>query len=346
VKRPRIQRYERYAFEDSPWVQNLTQRDFAKLLGTTKGRLEALIRDKDKWTKRRAEMIGGKLRNLAVPYGKLRTVHERLKYHLNKIKQPDYLFSPRKGRAQRDNAEHHVGQHQFLSLDIKQFYPTTTAEHIFRWAYHVAGLRADVAGLFTHLVVIDGKMPFGSPISPVLTSLVHRAMFDAIYAICQRNGLLMSLWVDDLTISGAFVRGELIEEIRAIIRQSGFQTHKIRFRSGARPVIVTGVPIEGDRVTAPKALHKRIQDGYDALRNTTVDIERAQIADKLMSVLGTYRYHLGRSTPEGRKASNRMHGLRRRKVKLVISITTEPAPSACENGTKILNLNGDDPPWS
>lgn len=170
MKRPKLLKYERYAFQASPWVQDLTQRELAQLLGWKKQQLEALIRDKEKYVKRETKQIGSKLRNLAIPTGKLRTIHERLKFHLNKIKQPDYLFSPRKGRGQRDNAEHHAEQNQFLGLDIKQFYPSTTAEHIFRWAHHVAALRADVAGMFSKLVMIDGKMPLGSPLSPVLTT--------------------------------------------------------------------------------------------------------------------------------------------------------------------------------
>ncbi len=345
MPRPRTARYERYAFEDSPWVQNLTQRDLAKLLGTTKDRLEALIRDKDKWISRRNEQIGGKQRTLAVPYGKLRTVHERLKYHLNKIKQPDYLFSPRKGLGQRDNAGHHVGQAQFLSLDIKQFYPSTMAEHIFRWCHHVAGMRSDVAGLFTHLVAVDGKMPFGSPISPVLTTLVHRAMFDSIFERCVVRGLRMSLWVDDLTISGTFVKGDLIEEIRQIIRQSGFQTHKIEFRSTGRPVIVTGVPIEGLQVTAPNSLHMRVKDGYAALREDLTDTEQAQQIDRLLSALGTYRYHLGRASPAGRAAANRMYALRKRRSLLKIVAVTEPSadtmPAQPPNATGV----DDTVPW-
>jgi hypothetical protein len=346
VKQPNAQRYERYEFDASPWTQNLTQRDLADLLLTTKDRLEGLIRDKDKWVGRRYEEIAGKRRNLAVPYGKLRTIHERLKFHLNKIKQPDYLFSPRKGRGQRDNAEHHAGQNQFLTLDIRQFYPSTTSEHIFRWGFHVAGLREDVAGLLAHLVSVDGKMPFGSPISPVLTTHVHRGMFDAIYAICQTNGLKMSLWVDDLTISGQVINGNLIEQIRAAIRKSGFQTHKIRFRSGSRPVVVTGVPIEGPRVAAPRSLHQRIQQGYADLRTSKSDSEQAQIMDRLLSALGTYRYHLGASSPEGRITSNRMHSLRQRRKELVVTAVTHPSAIT---SVSIALVHGDttaEAPWA
>jgi RNA-directed DNA polymerase len=294
----------------------------------TKDQLEALIRDKDKWTRRKPVLISGKQRALAVPYGKLRTLHERLKFHLNKIKQPDYVFCPRKGRSQRDNAEHHVGQNQFLKIDIRQFYPSTTNEHIFRWAHHTCGLRPDVAGLFVHLVTVDGKMPFGSPLSPILTAHVHRLMFDSIYAACQRRPLQMSLWVDDLTISGCAVPGDLIEEIREIIRRNGLQSHKICFRSGGRPVTITGVPVEGERVGAPLSLHKKIEDAYAELRLPQTDAERSYTIERLLSHLGTYRFYVGPASSEGRKTADRMNGLRRRRSKLSFSVITEPEPNA------------------
>jgi hypothetical protein len=320
-------RYERYAFEASPWVQDLNQGDLAKLLGTTKGRLETLIVQKDNHTNRRTVRIGSKDRQLAVPTGKLRTVHERLKCQFNKIKQPDYLFSPRKGRGQRDNAELHAGQNQFLKLDIKQFYPSTTQEHIFRWSYHVAGLKADVAGMVAKLVAIDGKMPFGSPVSPVLTTLIHRAMFDQIYDLCEARGLKMSLWVDDLTISGSFVTGELLEQVRSVIGRHGFHTHKIHFKSGARTVSVTGVPIRRKRIDAPRALHRRVEDGYAELRKPSSDAERLQLMDRLLSALGSYRYHLGPGSPEGRRAADRIHALRQRRSCLTPVFITMPTVS-------------------
>ena len=342
MKPLRKAKYERYALEDSPWSQDLTQRDLAELLGWKKQQLEALIRDKERYIKRDRRQIGTKMRDLALPVGKLRTIHERLKSHLNKLKQPEYLFSPRKGRGQRDNAALHAAETQFLSLDIKQFYPSTRDEHIFRWAFHVAGLRSDVAGMLTKLVAIDGRMPFGSPVSPVLTTHVHRHMFDEIYALCQSRGLKMSLWVDDLTISGAFIRGELIELIRAVIRKQGFQTHKIEFRTSSRPVVVTGVPIERGTVTAPRSLHRRLQDGYAALRAALSDVDRGQAIDRLLSALGTYRYHLGPSTLGGRQAANRMQALRERRKRLDMSFVTLPTAPPVGSEGRSSNSNV---PW-
>jgi hypothetical protein len=328
MQRRKAPKSERYIFEDSPWRQDLTQRDLADLLGCRKERLEALIEHKEEYVVRRTITIGQKLRNLAYPVRKLRTIHERLKYHLNKIKHPEYLLSPRKGRSQRDNALIHVGQNQFLKLDIRQFYPSTSSEHIFRWAHHVAGLRPDVAGLFTHLVTIDDKMPFGSPLSPVLATHVHRPMFDAIHAACRRRGLRMSLWVDDLAISGRFVPGTLVEEIREIIRCNGFQSHKIQFRTGARPVLITGVPIVTGEIFAPRALHDRIRSCYSDLARCDSDADRCQLIDRLLSQLGSYRYMVGASTPSGRKAADHMNTLRQRRLMLRPVYVTRPVSEA------------------
>lgn len=322
MRRRNDRRYERYSIEASLWAQNPAQQDVAHLLGMTKDQLEAIVRDQECYISRRTAVINGKNRQLAVPTGKLRRVHERLKFHLNKIKQPPYLFSPRKGYGQRDNAKQHAQGTQVLKLDIKQFYPRTMREDIWRWAHYQLGIRDDVAGLIAKLVAIDGRMPFGSPISPVLTTLVHRAMFDQVYLICQRYGLTMTLWVDDLTISGLEVPGEVVTAIRDAIRAGGFQTHKIERLVTSRPTAITGVPIARRRVLAPQSLHQRIRAEYTLLRAATSDAEKSCSIDRLLSALGTYRYHLGPSTAEGRRAADRMHALKQRRSKLTITATT------------------------
>lgn len=337
MKRPKDRRYERYSLDASLWAQDPTQQDFASLLGMTKDQLEAIVRDKEQYISRRTIVINGKTRNLAVPIRLLRQVHERLKFQLNKIKQPDYLCSPRKGVGQRDNAERHVEGVQLLKIDIRQFYPLTMQEDIWRWAFYTMGMRDDVAGLIAKLVAIDNRMPFGSPVSPVLTTLVHRPMFDRIDELCRSRGLTMSLWVDDLTISGTEISGNTITEVRQIIRDGGFQTHKIEHLNRARPINVTGVPIAAGRVQAPLPLHRRIQEGFVALRAASSDTERAAIIDRLLSALGTYRYHLGASTPEGRKTADRMHALKQRRGRMTITAVTtfstqslpDPAGSIC-----------------
>ena len=119
MRRNKKPAYERYDLERSPFAQRPTQRDVAALLGETKPDLERLINYKEQFIVRRQERIAGKDRDLAYPTARLRGVHERLKFHLNKVRQPSYLFSPRKKRSQRDNAELHLDQDQYLTLDCE-----------------------------------------------------------------------------------------------------------------------------------------------------------------------------------------------------------------------------------
>lgn len=301
---------ERYDLDKSPLSQNPTHKQFAELLGLTKGSLKGIIDHKEEYIIRRSLVVGHKTRNLVYPFGKYRTIHEKLKYHFNKIKQPDYLFSPRKGKSIKSNAEFHKNQQQYLRIDIKQFYPSTTSEHVFRWAKYKLGMRDDVAGMFTHIATINGAVSFGSPLTPVLTSLVHRTMFDKIADECRCRGLKISVWVDDINISGRFIPGILLERIREIIRYHGLKSHKLEYSTGSRSVIVTGIAIRGNLLDSTRTLHNEISDGYGLIMQSESKYEVSKSIDTLLSRLGRQKYITGTRSPQGRKLSNRMNSIR------------------------------------
>jgi RNA-directed DNA polymerase len=192
--------YERYALERSPFAQQPTQRDVAKLVRETRDDLRkfATPRFKEQFLVRRQIDSGGKVRKLVYPVSELRAVHERLKFHLNKITQPSYLMSPRKARSQRDNAAAHLDAHQYLTLDIKQFYPSTTRSMIRASLADQFGMASDVAGLIAHVATADEQACFGSPLTPVLATLVHRPMFEP-RRVCRRLICLSYAAMSDLS---------------------------------------------------------------------------------------------------------------------------------------------------
>ena len=307
--------YEKYDLERSPFAQQPTQREVADLLGETKGNLIRLANYKDQFIVRRRENIGGKDRDLAYPVSRLRGVHERLKFHLNKVRQPSYLFSPRKKRSQRDNAALHLDQDQYLTLDVKQFYPSTTEAMVYRWFVDELGLYEDVAGLLTRLSTIDGKASFGSPLTPVLCTLVHRPTFAGISEICGARGLRHSVWVDDLTISGKFVPGQVVTSIREVIRERGLRSHKVRYRTGNRPVMITGIGVVGRHLVAPNSLNLRIKQYWQDLNDAQTPEERVSCAQRLLSQLGTVRHIVGTNSAVGQRASDHMNMLKQKRDK-------------------------------
>lgn len=284
--------------------------------------MHRLIREKERFVVRRNAEIRGKARELIYPSGRFRRVHELLKFHCGKIRHGAYMFSPRKGFAQRDNALLHVGQRQYLMLDIKQFYPSTTREHVFQWALYKAGMFEDVAAVFTELCTIDDRVSFGSPLTPVLASIVHRDMFDEIAAECRKRGLKISVWVDDIVVSGDFVRGELLRRIREIIASHGLRSHKLQYREGARAVSITGIDVHGGEISAPNSLNIRVRDLYRELEVAGAEDYAIGIVDRLLSALGTQRYIAGRRSAVGQILSQRMESLRQRYYRsTAISVT-------------------------
>jgi hypothetical protein len=313
----KLRHIERYEIERSPLAQKPTQRDVAALLGETRDDLRRLVNYKNEFIVRRQITTGkkGKVRDLAYPVARLRAAHERLKFHLNKVKQPSYLFSPRRNRGQRDNAALHLDQEQYLTLDLKQFYPSTSEDMVRRWFRDDLGMDGDVAGLLTHLCTIDGKVSFGSPATPVLCTLVHRRMFDQIADICKARGLQYSVWVDDLTISGRFVPRKVVVQIRAVVRAAGLKSHSIRYRSGNRPVFITGIGVVGARLIGPNSLNLKIKECWADYYAAATDEERDFLTQRLLSLLGTVRQISGAKSEKGRKAADEMNSLRQKRCK-------------------------------
>jgi RNA-directed DNA polymerase len=320
--RPRVHLppVERYDLSRSPFSQKPTKRDVAALLGESVNDLKTLSLPafKEEFVVRRQQKTGKqqKLRDLVYPVSRLRRIHERLKFYLNKVKQPSYLFSPRKNRSQRDNAAVHLDQDQYLTLDLKQFYPSTTASMVRKWFEVELGMYADVARLLTDLSTIDDKVSFGSPLTPVLCTLVHRRMFDRIADVCAMHGLRYSLWVDDVTVSGKVIPGTVLEEIRAIVRDCGLKSHKIKFRSGKRPVYITGVGVVGRNLVTQNTLNLKIKQLWDEYYCSETDTEREICMQSLLSSLGTSRYIVGARTKAGKILSDQMNSLRQKKAKM------------------------------
>lgn len=316
-KHRRRKLHERYELERSPLAQNPTQRDVAALVHETRDDLNKLATPcfKDQFLVRRMIFSNGKKRALVYPVAKLRAVHERLKFHLSKIIQPSYLMSPRKGRAQRDNAAAHLEAIEYLTLDLKQFYPSTTRSMIRNSLMEQFGMEADVAGLIAHLGTADDHACLGSPLTPVLTSLVHRPMFDAIADLCEMEDLSYTVWVDDLTISGERISGDFRAAVRTIVAEHGLRSHKLEVRTGNRPVFITGVGVVGASLIVPRRIELRARELWDEFKNAETLEEVDSASMRLLAHLGAIRYVVGKGSKRGQKIASEMNSIRQKREK-------------------------------
>ncbi len=309
--------YERYDLSRSPLAQSPTQRDIAQLVRESRDdlRLLATPHYKEQFLVRRTIRTGDKERDLVYPEARLRAVHERLKFHFNKIIQPAYLMSPRKERTQRDNAATHLEQYQYLTLDIRKFYPSTTRVMIRNSLMEQFGMEADVAGLIAHVATADDRACFGSPLTPVLAAIVHRPMFEAIADLCEEHEASCTVWVDDLTISARQIPGTLISGVREIIARTGLKSHKIAMRQGNRPVFITGVGVVGRHLVVPHRTNLRTNELWERLLAAETLDEYESASQMLLAHLGGVRHVVGPSSDRGRRIADQMNTIRQKRDK-------------------------------
>lgn len=250
---------ERYPLASSPFHRMGRSVDLAELLQLSPKQLRKLLKARESLYYFKEECINGKNRSLAVPLREMRQVHERLKHLLVRISLPNYLYCPRRGRAPVDNALAHMDSFAVVKLDIKQFYPSTTDEHVFQFFHHRLGIVADVAGRLTKICTINGRVAFGSPLSPILCALVHDDIFSKAATLCSLQDNTITLWVDDLTISGKNVEASLVRDIHRLIESKRMRPHKAQWVRRRQGVVITGTFI-GDKGAAPaNKLHLKMK---------------------------------------------------------------------------------------
>lgn len=200
----------------------------------------------------------GKVRHIEVPKPRLFNIHKRIENLLNRIFPPHYLFCPVKRRSYVTNAKEHVTADEIAVLDIRSYYPSTRASRVYQFFLEEMQCQPDVAWVLTALCTFKGHLPTGSPLSPILSFLAHKKMWDRIEQMVKRSSCRLTVYIDDLTISGKKVPGNLIWGVKQEIKNTGLQYHKEKFYKGKHPRKVTGVIIKDNELRLSNAKHLKL----------------------------------------------------------------------------------------
>jgi RNA-directed DNA polymerase len=260
----------------------------------------------------------------------MRALHDRIKNLLMRISLPQYLYCPRRGRAPVHNAIAHLNATSIVKLDVKQFYPSTTDEHIFQFFYHQFRMTGDVAGRITKLCTINGRVPFGSPLSPILCALAHNDVFSRVAGLCELKDQTMSLWVDDITISGDKIEQTLLRDIRRLITSKRMLPHKAQRASKRRGAVITGTFI-GQKGPAPaQKSHIKMKEKLGALQVATSIEEQLKLARSLIGLTNYFITIYAQETDEHSRLKKRLAWLHnmRRNLESAVSITEYPVWAA------------------
>lgn len=143
----------------------------------------------------------------------------------SKIVSLMYLFFPVKGRSYISNAVQHANNHFVKCLDVKRYFPSTTSKRVFLFLRKIIGCEKDLAGLLTSLPAYKGHLPTGSPLSPIMAYYAHAGMWESIAVVAKANGCTLTVYIDDITISGPKVRSNILWFIKQAIHRNELPYH-------------------------------------------------------------------------------------------------------------------------
>jgi hypothetical protein len=224
-----------------------------------------------------------KRREIQQPLKWLLAVHGRIAGLLQRIDIPDYVYS-QKGRSYAANAKQHLGHHPVVKTDISSFYPSVTHASVRRMFREQFQCAADVATRLADICCYDGKhLPTGSPLSGIVAFFAAKPMFGEIAAIAHGAGCTMTVYVDDITLSGIHATRTLLQEVRDVVHRYGLRTKATKSKSFAadKPKTITGVIVTSTDLRLPNSRHKLIDETRKALAQTSDRTERLRLQRQL-----------------------------------------------------------------
>ena len=260
-----------YSEKDSPFYRLKSKKKLAFLLNIEQNKLQTLSREDDPYHHFKKPKRSGGYRKISAPREDLKAVQKRIANLLGRIAPPDYLFAPVTGRSYIDNAASHFGAISFHFLDIEDFFSNCTANKVI-WLFNKRlQCSPDVAAIIRGIVTRENSLPQGSPCSPLLAFLCYVDMWEEISCIARNSNLTLSVFADDITISGTSIPGSAIWEIKKTLRKHGHAHNKNKERGlHSRPVEITGIILKQDGLFVPNRLNKKLYKALQVFANGSV----------------------------------------------------------------------------
>ena len=274
-----ISNLKRYPLNQSPLYRLRGKGQFADVLGISFTESTRLANSNSYRV-----FVNQKNRVIQHPTGELKVLHGRIAKLLKRIELPDYVFS-QKGRSYVDNARMHVGTIPLVKTDVRQFYPSTTLAMVFRMFSRLFECADDIARQLADICCYSQEhLPTGSPLSGYVSFFAAQSMFDEVNAKAVASGCTMTLFVDDIAISGACANRSLLTEVRHIVRDHGHRTadKKSLTFAASKAKTVTGVVATAEGLKLPNRRHQAIH----LARQKLVDAPANEIAHLTKQLAG------------------------------------------------------------
>ncbi|NOH25695.1 reverse transcriptase family protein [Vibrio europaeus] len=276
-----------YPLCDSPFYKLRTKKKLAELIGFPLIELQKLRSHIGHYIEFEEEGKKGKKRKIQQPINEMDRVHTRIASLICRIDVPNYLHSGRKGFSNVSNAKAHLDSSKLMATDVKSFFPSTTRRMIFSFFYSVMQCSPDVSDILADICTIHGHLPTGSRISMPIAFWASCRLFEELDSLSKHHDVKMTLYVDDLTFSGANVNRLFKTTVRKIIERHGHTMHptKTKLYDEHQPKLITGVVVDNGVLRVRNQQRKQLITDF-ACWDLVKDVENASLLPCTNSLIG------------------------------------------------------------
>ncbi len=165
-----------------------------------------------------------------------------------------------KGSSIKQNAKFHRNQRVVLTMDIKDYFDTIKIDEVKTFLNEI-GYDYEVVEVLSTVMCLYNCLPQGSPTSPYLSNLITKKIDDELSTLATSYGIRFTRYADDITFSGDFNVGVIINKAREIIGKFGFQINddKIRAQEQHEQQLVTGIVVNSTKMQVAKKRRKDVR---------------------------------------------------------------------------------------
>lgn len=231
----------------------------------------------------------GGSRKISEPLPNLKSVQRWiLENILYRISPSPYAKGFVPGKSIKDNARFHRKQEMLLCLDAQNFFPSITTAKVNRF-FLSCGYSKKLCYFLTRICTLNGGLPQGAPTSPALSNLIFAPVDKKIAAYCSERKIRYTRYADDLTFSGRFSVGNLINQARTYLAEFNLNLNESKTRLMRRHERqeVTGVVVN-EKLQATRSLRRSIRQACYYIEKFGMDAHLAAIKERRAN----YKYHL------------------------------------------------------
>ena len=241
----------------------------------------------------------GRTRTIHEPLPNLKTIQKWiLENILYQVDVSRFAKAYIKETSIKDNVRFHINQKKILKLDIKNFFPSIKGAQIYK-VFLELGYTAELTKMFTDLSLIYNRLPQGAPTSAYLSNLSLLNFDIIVSSYCTSKKIRYTRYADDMTFSGDFNVGELIELVKKELAKNNLflNERKTRVLRKNTRQLVTGITVnEKLQVSRPYRKKIRLEMYYIQKHGITSHLKRIKYeglgSDYTKSLLGKIKYCL------------------------------------------------------